>query len=655
MPRRLGFAICLAILCLAVVPAANLQDQQPPIFRAGIDVVQLDVSVLDRDRRPVKGLTTADFTVLENGIPQPIVAFDAVEIPDAVVPAARWIRDAPHDVVTNESADRRIVVIVFDDYNMPAEAIVPETARQVARAIVDHLGPQDLASVVFTDSGRRQNVTTDRASLRAAIDSLAPHPPDPGSINALSNALYNRPPSVTMAVRSGSPSASPGPCAWRGPYHSDFSCVIDTFVSVSDALLAAPTGRKTLVYISPGIPYDFSATDLRGWENPTEDILALQKALRSLQRANVDVYAIDPSGVIAGIMGPRQDSLRVLAEENGGRVTLDSNTPWDAVPQIFRENSFYYLIGFRSTNTAKDGRFRSIKVKVNRADLDVRTRSGYFAPMPDPAKPPKNVPPPVDPVETSLGQLVAGGDLRLAMSVAPLAIPGQSATTLAIAVALREAPGPGVKRMDLVATALDDDCLDCRQHQVHRQTIELRPASPRQTSSAVESFSRLTVPPGRYNVRVAARIDDRVGNVFTDIEVPAFGKEKLSASGIVLSTGGVNLTGSKTDVSDVLPVVPTALREFVSGDRVTAFVRLYQAGVKTPAAVQVQARVLDGAEHVNFEQTTSLEADAHRGLHWADYRVDLPIKELDSGPHLLSVEARVKDLVVTRTARFAVR
>jgi len=137
--------------------------------------------------------------------------------------------------------------------------------------------------------------------------------------------------------------------------------------------------------------------------------------------------------------------------------------------------------------------------------------------------------------------------------------------------------------------------------------------------------------------------------------VPAFAKEKLSASGVVLSTGAANLPGSKIDFSDVLPVMPTALREFAPGDRVAAFVRLYQAGVKTPAVVQVQTRILDGAEHVNFDQTTSLEAGAHRGFYWADYRLDLPIKELDAGPHLLSVEARVKDLVVTRTARFAVR
>ena len=76
------------LLATTLVPSAQTPQRQPaPTFRAGIDVVQLDVSVLDKNRRPIKGLTAADFTVLENGKPQPIVAFDEVDIPDATAPS----------------------------------------------------------------------------------------------------------------------------------------------------------------------------------------------------------------------------------------------------------------------------------------------------------------------------------------------------------------------------------------------------------------------------------------------------------------------------------------------------------------------------------------------------------------------------------------
>ena len=78
-------AVCLLACWLAVLVCASARQQapppQPPTFRTGVDVVQIDVSVLDKARRPVRGLSAADFTVLEDGKPRPIVAFSAIELP----------------------------------------------------------------------------------------------------------------------------------------------------------------------------------------------------------------------------------------------------------------------------------------------------------------------------------------------------------------------------------------------------------------------------------------------------------------------------------------------------------------------------------------------------------------------------------------------
>src|SRR5215510_2500705 len=71
-------------------------------FRAGVDLVQVDVSVLDKNRRPVRGLTVSDFTLLDEGKPRPIVAFSAVDLPEkADVTLAPWTRDVAADVSTN--------------------------------------------------------------------------------------------------------------------------------------------------------------------------------------------------------------------------------------------------------------------------------------------------------------------------------------------------------------------------------------------------------------------------------------------------------------------------------------------------------------------------------------------------------------------------
>src|SRR6476619_222256 len=82
--------------------AAQLPQTPPPTFRIGVDAVQLDVSVLDAQRRPVRGLTAADFTVLEDCKPRRIVQFSAVELP-SVVPAAPAVADSvPPDVARND-------------------------------------------------------------------------------------------------------------------------------------------------------------------------------------------------------------------------------------------------------------------------------------------------------------------------------------------------------------------------------------------------------------------------------------------------------------------------------------------------------------------------------------------------------------------------
>src|SRR5688572_24346482 len=101
-----------------VVSVATALAAQQPQFRAGVDIVQLDVTVLDRDRRPITGLNAADFTVLENGKPRPIQAFSSVDLPPApslLAGLASWRAEVPADVVTNQVSPSRIVVLLIDD------------------------------------------------------------------------------------------------------------------------------------------------------------------------------------------------------------------------------------------------------------------------------------------------------------------------------------------------------------------------------------------------------------------------------------------------------------------------------------------------------------------------------------------------------------
>lgn len=96
-------AIALALFSVRLAGQQPQDGARQPVFRAGTDVVRLEVTVLDADRRPVEDLTAADFTVTEDGNEQPIVAFTRVDLPPLTTAqsTAAWVTEAPIDAVSN--------------------------------------------------------------------------------------------------------------------------------------------------------------------------------------------------------------------------------------------------------------------------------------------------------------------------------------------------------------------------------------------------------------------------------------------------------------------------------------------------------------------------------------------------------------------------
>src|SRR4029079_15935158 len=180
-----GLAISVAVI---VAGAAEEQRAPQPTFRTAVDVVEVDVSVLDKARKPVPGLTTADFTILEDGKPRAAVGFVPVNLeePNQALSFAAWVRDVAPDVVTNAAKpEGRLVVIMFDWSIRLADQVL---AKKIAAAAVDQLGPDDLAAVVFTsqfaNGGTPQNFTPDRRRQPRAVNppfAVAAHNPPKGN------------------------------------------------------------------------------------------------------------------------------------------------------------------------------------------------------------------------------------------------------------------------------------------------------------------------------------------------------------------------------------------------------------------------------------------------------------------------------------------
>ena len=98
---RVGIAAAAACLLVATPEPGTATSAQVPQFRSGIDLVQLDVSVLDRSGQPVRGLTAEGFTVFEDGVPQRIQAFSEIVVPVPAPQSSPWSARVSPDVATN--------------------------------------------------------------------------------------------------------------------------------------------------------------------------------------------------------------------------------------------------------------------------------------------------------------------------------------------------------------------------------------------------------------------------------------------------------------------------------------------------------------------------------------------------------------------------
>src|SRR5688572_4766050 len=136
----------------------------------------------------------------------------------------------------------------------------------------------------------------------------------------------------------------------------------------------------------------------------------------------------------------RQQSLQTVADWTGGRAVLNTNVPEESVRPILDESSAYYLLAFQTTDVKRDGRFHPITVKVNRPDLQVRTRKGYYA---DPV--PLATAGATTSLETMTRQLLPERGLSMAVTAAPFRRPDGTA---AVVVTIGMLAGSGPQRGD---------------------------------------------------------------------------------------------------------------------------------------------------------------------------------------------------------------
>ena len=691
VPRSVVVAIALILTVAGLAgqqaPPAGQQapplpdPQMPPItFRAEVNYVEVDTVILDAQGTFVRDLNKEDFQVFEDGKLQAVTAFSLIHIPVVLSERALFLpKDIDPDVQSNaRGPEGRLYVLLLDDINTDAQRSI--RVRQAAKQFIDrNLGSNDLAAVVYT-SGRAdaaQELTSSRRLLTQAVDKFMGRKLRSATLNRVDSYYLTR----------GTPLAGGGADPDQPQRLYNARAMLSTVKNLSDWLAGIHGRRKAVVLISEGIDVDIfdtngpagtSADSMRRGDS-TLLISDTQDTIAATTRANVNIYAIDPRGLYqmgdeamqisslppdAETLGlgysalqeelrVSQDSLRTLAEETGGFASLSSNDFSTAFQRIVDENSSYYVLGYYSNNEKRDGRFRKLEVRLTRPGLQVRARKGYSAPKGKLASD-KNVEASAGTskeLRDALNSPLQVSDLKLAIFAASLKGPGSKAAVAIVTqivardMTFVEKGGKFSNALEISYVAVD------KQGKVaagNRDSIDMalkRDTYQRVLQAGFRVQSRLELPPGSYQLRVAAREGGgRMGSVHYDLLVPDFGKEPLGMSGLVLSSvvaGGVPTAGAVAELGDALPTPPTTSRVFSANDELAVLAEIYDNQGAQPHAVDITATLkADGRVSVftNADRRASKELGGVKGGY--GYTTRILLTDFAAGLYVLRVEAK---------------
>ena len=354
--RMIGLMRWSARVLVVAVAVAALQAQQPeqpppqpPTFRAESNLVRVDVTVVDRHGEPIDDLAAADFSVEEDGDPQTVESFKYVAADGQPPPGddSLEIRSPEHAAAEAARDDVRVFVIFWDEYHIGRFASAIHGRKALTTFVTSAFAPTDLVALMDpllpVDALR---FTRDRNEMADRIRKLEGR-----------YGLY-------VPTRSVIEEAQ---LMRRDAARVRAEVTLSAVKSAAVHLGSIKEGRKAIILVSEG----FFALGF-------DDFHLLDELTEAANNNNTAIYTVDPRGLVGG----SSDYLRMIAERTGAESFLSTNTPERAMLQVIKDASGFYLLGYSSTNNPQDGKFHSIKVRVNRRGATVRNRKGYWAPNP---------------------------------------------------------------------------------------------------------------------------------------------------------------------------------------------------------------------------------------------------------------------------------
>lgn len=674
--------VLAAAMIVAMIAAAPAFTQQNTPFRISVnsELVLVNVTVRDKQGNFVRDLKREDFTVLEDGKAQKVASFDFNNIdvtpltasaapasagPAQIVIPGKKTATAPPPPASNAADqlhDRRLIVMFFDMSGMDPDQI--ERSVKTAQEYLDkRMTLADLISVVSLGAQLtvNQDFTADKTLLSKAIDKLNPN----------SSTGFE-------AGGTGDTESTPDDANPFAADESEFN-IFNTDRTL-EALKTVALGmaqieqKKSLIYFSAGI----SQT---GVENQAE----LRSAINAAVQANVAIYAVDIRGLQAlppggdaskaSVRGvgaysgsamrgqydeqfATQETLYTVAHDTGGQAFLDSNDFGKVFERVQQDTSSYYVLGYRSSNPARDGRYRHIQVKLARKDVRLEYRAGYYAPR-DFQHSSQNDR--EDQLQAELASDLPSTDLPIFLSTAYFRN-ADGRFFVPVSIVVPGAEIPFTKNADKDKATLDvaglvRDTVTKFPMGNTRETVKLNLDESQQVRRRnVQYNTGFTLPPGTYHLKFVVRENQsgRMGSFETDIVLPDLKKAPaIKMSSIAIGSQLLPAQKKKTEsplVRNGNELVMNVAHVFSNNQTLYFYYEVYDpaklkaseaAGAKQPpkGSVRVLTSVAFFIGKLKAYETPLVEATELNApdRHAAAFQLQVPLEKLKPGLYTCQV------------------
>ena len=585
----------LSLLVVTVLPAtlhAQEQRRTDEVVRTNTELIQTYVTVVDKSGRFVDGLNRDQFQLLIDGQPREISFFDRVTGGVGTQTNVTGNDSKAASPTNNATIRGRSIVFFVDDLHLSLDSL--NRTRKMLRDFLDHqMNPRDSVAIVSASGqiGFLQQFTSDKEVLAAAIDrlnykTLPPRTLGMGNVpmsdfvaSLIDSKADSRQNNVMNVYIEECQKQSPGSNKDRRALEmlrlnceqlvkSNARMILTEAATTTANTYAAlravmrsnerAPGRKLAFFISDGFLLDTS----RGpaLREQLEDIID------SAQRGGVVIYTIDAKGLTSNLLDATnnvvsdangrmagvataetvamQDALNALARDTGGRALRNQNYFDRWVDKMLDETSNYYVVAWRPSNeveTAK--RFHNVQVTITGSpELNVRVARGYRGNgnakpqilAASGEKPGTSKTSPDNDIQTALADYYPNDSLPVALSLTYLNTP---ANGLVLTSSMQITgngfdPAEGQRASNfLIAGVILND-----KGKVATSFKTSLKESGDSENPAIIYNHRATLPPGIYQVRVAARDDQtgRVGSALNWIVIPDLADRRLNLSSVML-------------------------------------------------------------------------------------------------------------------------